>query len=46
MGPFLALSVKSCERDELKLELGKLHTERESRWGGRKDMVLLGDIVI
>lgn len=44
-GVISSVSVKSCERDE-KLELGTLHTEMGRKWDGRKDMVLLGDIVI
>ena len=46
IGSFLAVSARSCDRDELKLELGKLHSEMGRRWDGRKDMVLLGDVVI
>lgn len=46
MGSFLAVSVTSWESDELKLEPGKLSTEVVRRWHGRRDTVLLGDIVI
>lgn len=46
MGSFPAASVKSCESDELKLEPGKLCIEMVRRWDGRRDTVLLGDIVI
>lgn len=46
MGSFLAVSVIAWESDELRLEPGKVSTEMVRRWEGRRDTVLLGDIVI
>lgn len=46
MGSFLAVSLKSCESDALKLEPGKMHTDIVRRWDGRRDTVLLGDIAV